>query len=137
MRRWIVAGANWLATLVNQATITAGDAGNSPPCCTKYRTSLAFSLRVAGPLLGWPPMSDITPSDTQARAIATIQEMSNQIEIAIKEQGKVSGEISQNINSIRKTSELVTQSAESSSAMFDDLEQLSHQQQLLVGQFKV
>ena len=70
-------------------------------------------------------------------AIATIQEMSNQIEIAIKEQGKVSGEISQNINSIRKTSELVTQSAESSSAMFDDLEQLSHQQQLLVGQFKV
>ena len=42
----MVAGANWLATLVSQATITAGEAGNAPPCCTKYRTSLAFSLRV-------------------------------------------------------------------------------------------
>ena len=71
------------------------------------------------------------------RAIATIQEMSNQIEIAIKEQGKVSGEISENINSIRKTSEMVTRSAESSSSMLDDLEQLAHHQQLLVSQFKV
>ena len=71
------------------------------------------------------------------RAIATIQEMSNQIEIAIKEQGKVSGEISENINSIRKASEMVTRSAESSSSMLDDLEQLAHHQQLLVSQFKV
>ena len=70
-------------------------------------------------------------------SVATIQEMSNQIEIAIKEQGKVSGEISENINSIRKASEMVTRSAESSSSMLDDLEQLAHHQQLLVSQFKV
>ena len=71
------------------------------------------------------------------RSISTIQEMSNQIEIAVKEQGKVSGEISQNVNNIRKASETVTLAAEESNEMLDGLHRLADQQQQLVDQFKV
>lgn len=71
------------------------------------------------------------------RSISTIQEMSNQIEIAVKEQGKVSGEISQNVNNIRKASETVTLAAEESNEMLERLHQLADQQQQLVDQFKV
>ena len=71
------------------------------------------------------------------RSISTIQEMSNQIEIAVKEQGKVSGEISQNVNNIRKASETVTVAAEESNEMLEGLHRLADQQQQLVDQFKV
>ena len=70
-------------------------------------------------------------------SVATIQEMSNQIEIAIKEQGKVSGEISENVSNIRKASETVTQAAVQSSQMLDELQQLAENQQRQVDQFKV
>jgi methyl-accepting chemotaxis protein len=63
--------------------------------------------------------------------------MSNQIEIAVKEQGKVSGEISQNVNNIRKASETVTLAAEESNEMLEGLHRLADQQQQLVDQFKV
>jgi methyl-accepting chemotaxis protein len=71
------------------------------------------------------------------RSISTIQEMSNQIELAIKEQGKVSGEISENVNNIRKASETVTLAAEESSQMLESLHALADQQQDLVNHFKV
>lgn len=71
------------------------------------------------------------------QAVATIQEMSNQIEIAVKEQGKVSGEISENVNNIRKASETVILAADESNQMLEGLQALANQQQHLVNQFKV
>lgn len=70
-------------------------------------------------------------------AIATIQEMSNQIEIAVKEQEKVSGEISENVNNIRKASETVTCAAQESNQTQEGLQALANQQQALVNQFRV
>ena len=70
-------------------------------------------------------------------SVATIQEMSNQIESAIKEQGKVSGEISENVSNIRKASETVTQAAVQSSQKPDELQQQAENQQRQVDQFKV
>lgn len=70
-------------------------------------------------------------------SIATIQAMSTQIETAIREQGKVSSEISQNVNNIRTASETVTKAAEESSVMLDGLREFAGQQQRLVEQFKV
>jgi methyl-accepting chemotaxis protein len=63
--------------------------------------------------------------------------MSTQIETAIREQGKVSSEISQNVNNIRTASETVTKAAEESSVMLDGLREFAGQQQRLVEQFKV
>jgi len=70
-------------------------------------------------------------------SIGTIQAMSTQIETAIREQGKVSSEISQNVNNIRTASETVTKAAEESSVMLDGLREFAGQQQRLVEQFKV
>lgn len=71
------------------------------------------------------------------RSVSTIQEMSNQIEIAVKEQGKVSGEISENVSNIRKASETVILAAEETNQRLDELQQLADAQQRQVDQFKV
>jgi len=70
-------------------------------------------------------------------AIATIQQMSNQIEVAIKEQGQVSGEISVNINNVRKSSEQVIAQSNHADEMLTQLAGLADEQQRLVAQFKV
>ncbi len=72
-----------------------------------------------------------------SHSIITIQEMSNQIELAVKEQGKVSGEISENVDNIRRASETVVRSAQESNQMIQGLQALANQQQQLVNQFKV
>ena len=71
------------------------------------------------------------------RSIATIQEMSNQIEIAVKEQSNVSGEISANVSNIRKASETVTHAASDTSTMLQEMVALANREQALVDQFKV
>jgi methyl-accepting chemotaxis protein len=63
--------------------------------------------------------------------------MSSQIESAISEQGKVSGEISENINNVRKASEQVIAQSSSTDTMLSRLAGLADEQQSLVAQFRV
>ncbi|SIQ72685.1 methyl-accepting chemotaxis protein [Aeromonas sp. RU39B] len=71
------------------------------------------------------------------RSIGTILQMSSQIESAISEQGKVSGEISENINNVRKASEQVIAQSSSTDTMLSRLAGLADEQQSLVAQFRV
>ncbi|MEZ8253444.1 methyl-accepting chemotaxis protein [Vibrio splendidus] len=70
-------------------------------------------------------------------SIEEISDMNSQIVRAAEEQQSVSGEVNQSVVNIRDLSAKILEQAAASEQVGSEIEQLSHQQQKLVNQFKV
>ncbi len=70
-------------------------------------------------------------------AVATINDMNNQISSAACEQGSVAHEINQNISAISSIGEQTSLGAQQTATASQEMAQLAVQLQALVGRFKV
>ena len=74
---------------------------------------------------------------TIASSVSSISEMNTQIATAAEQQTAVAEEINRNISNISELGQHVTSSSEMTASSSEELSQLSHDLQGLVGQFKV